>query len=49
LGKTVKSARLEQDPKKFVLPLKRLYDVVNEGEKERGVSSKVDRRLAKAA
>jgi hypothetical protein len=44
-----KAARQEHDPKKFVYLLKRLYDVLNEGEKKRGVSSKVDRRLAKAA
>jgi hypothetical protein len=45
--KLSKAARQEHEPKKFVFLLKQLYDVVNEGEKERG--SKVDRRLAKAA
>jgi hypothetical protein len=44
-----KAARQEHDPKKFVYLLKRLYDLLNEGEKERSVSIKVDRRLTKAA
>ena len=44
-----KAARQEHDPKKFVYLLKRLYDLLNEGEKERTVSIKVDRRLTKAA
>jgi hypothetical protein len=44
-----KAARQEHDPKKFVYLLKRLYDLLNEGEKECSVSIKVDRRLTKAA
>ena len=44
-----KAARQEHDPKKFVYLLKRLYDLLNEGEKERSVSIKVYRRLTKAA
>jgi hypothetical protein len=43
------AARQEHDPKKFAYFLKRLYDVLNEGEKELSVSSTVDRRLANAA
>jgi hypothetical protein len=44
-----KAARQEHDPKKFVHLLKRLYDLLNEGEKERSVTSQVHRRLTKAA
>jgi hypothetical protein len=43
------SARQERDPKKFAILLKQLYDAMNEGEKEHGVSRKAKRRLAKAA
>ena len=47
--KLSKAARQERDPKKFGRLLKQLYDVVNEGEKERHVNCKATRRLAKAA
>jgi hypothetical protein len=47
--KLSKAARQESDPKKFGYLLKQLYDVVNEGEKERSVSRKAKHRWAKPA
>jgi hypothetical protein len=42
--KLSKAARKERNPKKFVHLLKQLYDVVNEGEGQRGVSREVKHR-----
>jgi hypothetical protein len=47
--KLSKAARKERDPKKFVQLLKQLYDVVNEGEEERHVSSVAKQRRVKGA
>ncbi len=45
--KLSKAARKERDPKKFVYLLKRLYDVVNEGEEKPSASREAKRRRAR--
>jgi len=47
--KLAKAARKERNPIKFVYLLKRLYDVVNEGEEKRGVRYKAALRRPKKA
>jgi hypothetical protein len=47
--KLSKAARRERDLKKFGRLLRQLYDVVNEGEKERRVNCKATYLLPKAA
>jgi hypothetical protein len=42
-----KAARQERDPKKFVYLLKRLYDVVNEGEEKRSANRETKLHRAK--
>jgi hypothetical protein len=47
--KLSKAARKERNPIKFIYLLKRLYDVVNEGEQKRGVRRKATLRRPKKA
>jgi hypothetical protein len=45
--KLSKAARKERDPKKFVVLLKQLYDLVNEGGEKRSLSQEARLRRAK--